>query len=666
MMFFKSIAAAMILTVGLFFTPAAHAELAFVSGVDGPVAADGDPGDVAIFHPDFVWDPEIEPEGDFRGAGFPFWYQDNQGLRLTLCLDGEEEGFPCAWEGSPVFTSLAGCEGDEEGEHFDFLYPYQEVVGFGDEAFYFKLQSSPFDVPMSIGGSFRGFAQLQLLLETTWGEDDRIEISEGVLRPLEGPGGILDQLGVPALWIEGEDHVCRQVTQESINEDGLDLHRVEPGYEILFTRVRLRVLPGLDDPLAPAGWYRFTHPYGVKTVYHPTNRDDGNHRIGDRTEVRQVVGDLPAGGGPDDPHDFTIALNDPETLIAELGPDADPFIGLRLTGFTNDEEFGYKATGPYLFKPDYLDTTAGDNALLRIVENGTIHQYIGFPPAHDPIEPDDPDAHLFQGHPIIGSNFFDEQLGRYANFFRVQYQPGDRNVMPSRESWTAETEVAFTDQFNVVGKVADNCGDASVDHPIANGLADAVGTAPSTALTFDPFLNDEDGGLPIFKLMTEFIEDGITMELQDRLFTFANGTKISVNPDGTATYVTAEDFIGTHEFDYIVRDACGRESQLATITIIVEDLQIEQAQLRLRTGKWQIGGTSSYTIENEVRNEISLYAGPFSAEKPESNVLIGTATVNDDNSWTFSGKSSASPAAGTVTAVSSLGVATETVELVLR
>jgi hypothetical protein len=620
---------------------AAWAELAYVSGVDEPVAADGDPEDVALFPP-APWDPvaqELTDEGDFRGAGFPLWYQDTAGLRLTLCLDGEEEEFPCAWEGSPVFTSQQGCE-----EGFDFLYPYQEVVGFGDEAFYFKTQSYPFDIELNNGG----FAQLQLLLETTWGEDDRIVDENEELLPLEQ---ILAALDVDDLWIEDEEDGCLQVNAEFLEDEDIDLHRVEPGYEMLFARIRLRLLDN-----APAGWYRMVHPYGVKTLFRPVAD------VGQRTEVRQVVGDLDAGLGPDFLPDYTIPLNDAGTLVADNNfVIPEQYIGLRETGFTNDGNFTdaeevhqLKSIGPFLVWADYLDIPA-----LRIeeeVENGengmVVHQYIGVP-----ADEDNPVA--APGAPVLGAPYFDaagpehDGQGAYANYFKVLYLNTPEASPPTEADWLSAPVVGFTSDFNVVGKVAANCAEGVNEPPVvaAEEERELIATAVNRPVTFDPFINDQPGDLPIFKLMTLFEE-------------VAEGAEVIFNPDrGTVTYVPVADQAYADEFTYTLRDACGTESAgTAMLTVVVEDLQINRADYRTRTGRWLISGTSSHTIANEIR----LYAGQFDPEDEAANRLIGTAPVGDDGAWTFNGKATASPGPGTVTAVSALGVASDAFDLVLR
>lgn len=385
-----------------------------LSRVSPGISATGDPAAVTVFPP-APWDPAsqtVTVPGDYRGANFPLWYEDRNGMRLTLCVDGAEGGFPCAKEGSPVFTD-AECT-----QHF---YPYQDVVGFGDEGFYFKTQSSPFDVPLT-GAATGGFAQMQLLLETTWGGDERFD-------PLTGT------VGAQQIFIEDELGAC-------VSAAGGDLHRVEPGHEMLFARSRLRVLPG-----SPAGWYRMTYPYGVKTIFHPQPGED----VGIRTEIRQLVGDLrifPIEGRPA-MQDFTIALNDPQTLIDRFTRPVAlsiPYIGLRATGFINDPAAGLKSIGPFLYKPDFRT-----DPKLRVEENGFIFQYIGN-------FPDEANPAASPGHQVLGSNVPDDNSGYpphesgFQNYFRIEYQAGVSGTPPDAGAWA---QVGYTDLFNVVGKLAD-------------------------------------------------------------------------------------------------------------------------------------------------------------------------------------------------------------------
>jgi hypothetical protein len=361
----------------------AWAELESVSRINNTeILAGGNPAEMELF-----------PAGGL-GTDFPLWYKDTRGFRLTLCLAGEEEEPSCAWEDSPVFTD-PNCN--------DVLYEYRDEVGFGDEAFYYKVQSYPFDLPLDIGG----FAQLQYLVESTWGEDERFDEETG-------------ELNGQAIFIEDEDGAC-------VSAVGADLHRVEPGFELLFSRVRLRLLVN-----APAGWYRITHPYGVKTMFRERADFIGTRR----TMARQVIGDLlvPDEGWGVDTRlpNFLISLNDPYVLIDETNPDPfnHPFIGLQEgTGFTNDGDFtdaverlNLKSVGPFLHKPDYLT----DPDLSIEDDHGVVQQYIGRAPNED-----DPEAS--PGHPVVGSQFIDPLFPQegLANFVRVRFLAGASGSPPS-------------------------------------------------------------------------------------------------------------------------------------------------------------------------------------------------------------------------------------------
>jgi hypothetical protein len=393
---FLSILATLLFVAGTV-VPSAQAGLVSVSGINGgEVLANGDPANVALF------------PANGQGANFPLWYKDTNGLKLGLCLEGAEGEFPCAKVGTPYFAN-AQCTTK--------FYPHEEVVGFGLEGYYFLLLSYPFDVPLTSNGTptgtpLGGSVQLQLLLETTWGADERYNPATG-------------QVNGQTVYTQNANGACVTALSEDIGE----LHRVEAGYELLFARLRLRVLPG-----SPEGWYRMTYPYGVKTIYFPF---DGDLNV--RTEVRQLVGDLDASLGPANTPNYTIALNDPQTLIAANGGTVPAqYIGLRETGFASDAAFGTRSVGPFLHHPNYLTDP-------EFLVNGK--RYIGRPT-------NEANPALAPGHPITGSTFDDPlNPGQKVNFFRVQFLAGEFNAPPAEAAWTTAPVVAYTDQFNLVGQV---------------------------------------------------------------------------------------------------------------------------------------------------------------------------------------------------------------------
>jgi hypothetical protein len=94
-------------------------------------------------------------------------------------------------------------------------------------------------------------------------------------------------------------------------------------------------------------------------------------------------------------------------------------------------------------------------------------------------------------------------------------------------------------------------------------------------------------------------------------------------------------FSGIDTFQYVVQDNGGLLSAPATVSVLVENLQIARADFRTRTGKWHIGGTSS----DSTANTVTLFAGPRARLTPEAEVSVlpvtsaarGSATlrVND-------------------------------------
>jgi hypothetical protein len=148
---------------------------------------------------------------------------------------------------------------------------------------------------------------------------------------------------------------------------------------------------------------------------------------------------LDASLGPANTPNYTIALNDPQTLIAANGGTVPAqYIGLRETGFASDAAFGTRSVGPFLHHPNYLTDP-------EFLVNGK--RYIGRPT-------NEANPALAPGHPITGSTFDDPlNPGQKVNFFRVQFLAGEFNAPPAEAAWTTAPVVAYTDQFNLVGQV---------------------------------------------------------------------------------------------------------------------------------------------------------------------------------------------------------------------
>ncbi len=140
--------------------------------------------------------------------------------------------------------------------------------------------------------------------------------------------------------------------------------------------------------------------------------------------------------------------------------------------------------------------------------------------------------------------------------------------------------VAFTDDFFVMGKVA-NCAPENIA-PIA---FPSFGAALGSAATIAVLTNDQAGTIGIDP-------SGITIDSQGDLGTATR------NPDGTVTYAPNPGVSGVDIFNYTARDFCGIPSASTPVTLFVEPeetLNVERADYRSRTAKWNVKGTSDLT-----------------------------------------------------------------------
>jgi len=217
--------------------------------------------------------------------------------------------------------------------------------------------------------------------------------------------------------------------------------------------------------------------------------------------------------------------------------------------------------------------------------------------------------------PISGNTYIGSPLSPEAvtgsplgtNFFRVE---GPGGIL------------AETTTFTLAGKVS-GCTDGNLA-PVA--VADTAATRIGTAANINVLANDSDDAA--LNPATIAINVAPT-----------NGTAVA-NIDGTVTYTPNALFSGTDSFTYTVQDFCALTSNVVTATIVVEDLQTATADYRARTGRWTLEGSSSEPFDPLAQpNVITLRVGG------STGAVIGTAQVQGDGSWSFSGKSPVSPGA---------------------
>jgi hypothetical protein len=133
-----------------------------------------------------------------------------------------------------------------------------------------------------------------------------------------------------------------------------------------------------------------------------------------------------------------------------------------------------------------------------------------------------------------------------------------------------------------------------------------------------------------------------------------NGTLV-LNSDGSFTYSAPPGFTGVVSFTYVANDGVANSNQ-ATVTIVV--LEVTSATYRERQDRWQVEGVVS------VPNSVDVYLNSVAPEN-----LIGAASVDEiSGDWSLNVRGSpVVPVTGdTVIAVSSEGVLTDPVEVVLR
>jgi VCBS repeat-containing protein len=223
---------------------------------------------------------------------------------------------------------------------------------------------------------------------------------------------------------------------------------------------------------------------------------------------------------------------------------------------------------------------------------------------------------------------------------------GNTLTLNADGSFTYTPDSLFTGTDSFVYEICETataellCGQATVtisvgvnDPPIA--LDDAYGAVQNTELTIlapGVLGNDSDGD-----------GDSLTAILAVGP---ANGT-LTLNGDGSFTYVPAFGFAGVDSFTYTANDGTV-DSNVATVTIdVIDVVSVTQAVYRTRQDRWNIAGTVSVPT-----NTVDLY---LDAIDPAN--LIGAASVDDiSGEWSFNGRDTLGATAGdTVIAVSSGG-----------
>lgn len=409
------------------------------------------------------------------------------------------------------------------------------------------------------------------------------------------------------------------------------------GSQAVFTRTRIRV----DVPVA--GTYRITHPYGSRDYVVTT---PGLKAINQTLDLG--VADLP--GPPVVPvaQNFLVAMNDgpvPPAPPLPLNPLLDAGI-VNTTGAT---------VGPFLVPANTHSGffTVNDPATFAggpIVLNG-VPTYLGLPFA-----PPNPLT------PTILTNVFQPVTGSPAgtNFFRIELLADNTGNIPGPGgdingfflNTADSTQVVQFDNFMIISKLFNDGPNLA---PTA--MADFAATAANQSVSVDVAANDLD--LVAANNVHGINPQAIALADANGLLLNANGMplltatqptsaggtvrRVSNLATGKATFlytppadVNGVPFSGVDTFQYVVQDSGGLISAPATVSVLVENLQIARADFRTRTGQWHIRGTSS----DNTANTVTLFAGPRARLTPEAEVSVlpvtsaarGSATlrVNDN------------------------------------
>ncbi len=368
------------------------------------------------------------------------------------------------------------------------------------------------------------------------------------------------------------------------------------GNQTVFNRIRIRV----DVPVA--GTYRVTHPFGSRDYVVTT---PGLRAINQTQDL-----------GLDGAQDFLVAINNGPTPVEPV-----PFTPAIDAGIVNTDG---ASVGPFLVPADPHGGTfdANDPATFAggpVTVNGV--SYIGLPFAHDPANPTVP-LDIFQ--PITGSPFTPPLEIAPANFFRIELldPPGGFQLNPGN---LANPQAVQIDDFLVIGKVFNdgpNLAPAALDD-IAATAAGRDAIIDVVANDLDPVVvgSNEQGIDPQAIAVADPLTDGPVLNLKGMPVltatqpTAAGGSvrRVISIPIGKASFlytpppaVDGVPFTGADSFEYLIQDAGGLLSAPATVNITVEDLRIERADYRAKTGKWHLRGTSTDATDNLV----TLTAGP--------------------------------------------------------
>jgi hypothetical protein len=366
----------------------------------------------------------------------------------------------------------------------------------------------------------------------------------------------------------GTGNALLVVGQEATQVGGLPFD----GQQLVFARTRLRI----NVPVA--GTYRVTHPFGTR-----------DYVVTDLAVERTINQTQDIGAAV--ALDFLASLSD---APVPPGPPA-PTPPSTNAGIVNLDG---RSLGPFL-EP---------NPFARIFDvNG--NQYLADPgtealPLTVPVQPG-PD----------GVDYFEVTL---------LDPPDGFNLDATGVDGTVDNTVRIT-AFQVSGKVFN---DGPNTAPLAT--ADTAATTPGAPVLIDVSANDVD--VVAIDLNDPFNPANPAnanvhgLGLNPQAIAVVDGTQLArigpvTLPSGATVrrvsdIATGRSFllytpqgVGEESFNYVIQDKGGLLSLPAAVTVTVENLAIDQADYRPRTGKWRITGSSS----DVTGNNVTLHGAPRSA-----------------------------------------------------
>jgi large repetitive protein len=184
--------------------------------------------------------------------------------------------------------------------------------------------------------------------------------------------------------------------------------------------------------------------------------------------------------------------------------------------------------------------------------------------------------------------------------------------------YTPATGFSGTDTFPYTITDANGLTGTGTDtvHVTPVGLADTANTDANTPITLssdDLTKNDSGTGLHVVSATTP-----------------TNGGQVQVDTDGNVTYTPATDFSGTDRFTYIAQDQAGQSTSSVTVTVIVGPTA--------EPDKNAVAAGSTVAVTDPDQGLLSNDAGTGLHAALDAQAINGTATVNDDGTYSYTPK----------------------------